>query len=164
MTETMTREEEALALLEGLTEPQKRAVDLMKVLLDCFNAGGGEGRLKGEGRYESLSAIVPLAATQAGKSLETFWALLLDRMMLAVPPVFMDKWYLPLLKHENPIEVLNVLRTEAKFIVPLARHIHREAKFSDPAYAEAIEKAQEERRKAKEVAEKEDSGQEEMNV
>lgn len=129
-------------ILKGLSSAEQKAVELVKVTIDCFNSRDGIGRFSGPARYNQLESMLPLVATRAGGSLSRFWGLLLQKMMWPVPPKRMDEVIIPLLQSEDGAHILRVITEQPASIVMLARYWHTEdknaLKVSDEEWQETI--------------------------
>lgn len=110
-------------LVESLSVPQKSAIAIVKLALDCFNGADGTGLFKGVERYNVLAGRVEICAVQAD-SLPRFWALLLRRMQWPVPPKGADQAIVDALCVEAPDDVLRAMATETASIITLARMLH----------------------------------------
>lgn len=126
MTETQTREPE---ILENLSEPERRAVRLVKTTVDCFNSRHGIGLFSGPARYNVLEERMMLCAVQA-RSLTEFWGILLRKMRWSTPPKRMDAEIVPQLDltEREGLSVLRAIATQTASIVMLARYWHDETK------------------------------------
>lgn len=71
-------------LIESLSEPEKKAIYIIKLAIDCYNSADGSGMFSGPDRYNKLAARIEISAVQAN-NLPKFWALLLKRMQWQVP-------------------------------------------------------------------------------
>lgn len=109
--------------VESLSAPQKSAIAIVKLALDCFNGADGTGLFKGVERYNVLAGRVEICAVQAD-SLPRFWALLLRRMQWTVPPKGADQAIVDALCVEAPADVLRAMATETASIITLARMLH----------------------------------------
>lgn len=115
--------ESVTSLIEGLAPPQKSAIGIVKLALDCFNSGEGCGLFAGVERYNVLAGRVEICAVQAD-SLPRFWALLLRRMQWPVPPKAADSRIVHALLATNPSAVLRTLATETSSLITLSRMLH----------------------------------------
>lgn len=118
---------ELQSLIEQLDPPQKAAINLIKLSLDCFNGKDGTGLFSGVERYNVLAARVEVSAVQAD-SLTRFWALLLKRMMWPVPPKSADARILECISAPDARGVLRALAVETASIITLARMLHDQEK------------------------------------
>lgn len=114
-------------LLMTLSQPQRDAVQIVKLSLDCFNSMDGCGLFTGVTRYNSLAQRMPLAAVQA-RDVHGFWAGLLRKMQWPVPPKKADPKIIEALSVEDARQTLKVLATEAVSIITLARALHDQDK------------------------------------
>lgn len=112
-----------LDLLASLSPPQRSAIALLQLSLDCFNSYDGTGLFSGPGRYGVLAGRTEICAVQAD-NLPRFWALLLRRMQWPVPPKAADQRIVEALSTPNPGDVLRVLATETVSCITLARMLH----------------------------------------
>lgn len=110
-------------LLATLSAPQRAAIELIRLSLDCFNSADGTGLFTGVTRYNVLAGRVEICAAQAN-NLPQFWALLLRRMQWSVPPKAMDKRILASISAPDGHDVLRTLATETASIITLARMYH----------------------------------------
>lgn len=115
------------SLMQSLSLPQREAVAIVKLSLDCFNSMDGSGLFTGVSRYNVLAQRLPLAAVQA-RDMHGFWAGLLRKMHWPVPPKKADQKIIDALIVESPRETLKVLATEAVSIITLARVLHDQDK------------------------------------
>lgn len=123
-------------LLQTLDPPQRAAIDLIKLGLDCFNSASGTGLFAGVERYNALAGRVEISAVQAD-SLPRFWALLLKRMRWPVPPKAADERILTAISAPDGHAVLRALATETASIITLARMAHDQDKAARKALREA---------------------------
>lgn len=123
-----------------MTPPQRAAVQLMQISLDCFNSADGAGLFTGVTRYNVLAARAQICAVQAD-NLPRFWALLLRRMRWDVPPKRMDDSILAAISASDGGDVLRSLATETESIIMLARMRHDATKAERRAEREAQESA-----------------------
>lgn len=114
-------------MVASLSPPQKAAIDLIRLSLDCFNGADGTGLFTGVQRYTVLAGRVEIAAVQAD-SLPRFWALLLRRMQWPVPPKSADARVLEAISAPDGRDVLRVLASETASIITLARMWHDQGK------------------------------------
>lgn len=115
--------------LEGLTEPERRAVKLVKTAIDCFNSRDGIGLFSGPARYNVLEERMMLCAVQA-RSLTEFWGILCRKMLWPTPPKRMDEEILSQLTTapKDGLEVLRAVATQPASVVMLARYWHDQDK------------------------------------
>lgn len=127
MTEAKERPEPQI--LETLSEPERKAVALMKTTIDCFNSREGIGLFSGPARYNVLEERTMLCAVQA-RSLTEFWGILLRKMRWSTPPKRMDEEILSQLSlpEKDGLAVLRVVATQTASVVMLARYWHDETK------------------------------------
>lgn len=116
-------------LLQTLAPPQRAAIGVVKLALDCFNGADGTGMFTGVERYNVLAVRVEIAAVQAD-NLPRFWALLLRRMQWPVPPKWADERIVTALSASDGNEVLRVLATETASVITLGRMLHDARKES----------------------------------
>lgn len=128
-------------LLETLTPPQRQAIDIIKLSLDCYNSLDGSGLFSGIERYNMLAGRVEICAVQAN-SLPSFWALLLRRMIWPVPPKKADGLIIKALSADAPFDVLRTLATETASIITLARMAHDADKATRKALADELRREQ----------------------
>lgn len=114
-------------MINNLSQPQRNAIALVKLSLDCFNSAEGSGMFTGVTRYNSLAQRMPLAAIQA-RDIHGFWSGLLRKMQWGVPPKSMDARIIECLDIADQWETLKVLATEAVSIITLARALHDQDK------------------------------------
>jgi len=110
-------------LIDGLSGPEKAAIEVVKLALDCFNTAEGLGLMTGVSRYQMLAGRVEICAVQAN-SMTAFWALLLRRMQWPVPPKKADSKIVECLSAPDEQSTLRVLATETASIISLARMLH----------------------------------------
>lgn len=123
-------------LLESLAAPQRAAIDLVHLSLDCFNSVDGTGLFSGAERYGVLAGRIEISAVQAD-SLPKFWALLLRRMQWPVPPKLADGRILSAISAPDGRAVLRALATETASIITLARMAHDQGKAARKALRSA---------------------------
>lgn len=119
-------------LLQTLSPPQRSAISLIKLSLDCFNGADGTGLFTGVARYNVLAGRVEICAVQAD-SLPRFWALLLKRMQWPVPPKSADQPILQAISASDAADVLRAMATETASIITLARMWHDQDKATRKA-------------------------------
>lgn len=112
-----------IELLQTLSPPQRAAIGIIQLSLNCFNNADGTGLFAGVERYNVLAGRVEICAVQAD-SMVKFWALLLKRMQWPVPPKRADVLVVQALNVDSPHEVLRVLATETASVITLARMMH----------------------------------------
>jgi hypothetical protein len=117
----------ATELIQSLSPAQQRAIQIIKLSLDCFNSAEGEGLFTGTTRYAALAGRVEICAAQA-RDLAQFWALLLRRMQWPVPPRAADQAIVNAISGTEPRAVLRVLATETASVITLARMVHDQDK------------------------------------
>lgn len=110
-------------LIQTLSQPQKSAIEITKLSLDCFNSADGTGLFSGVGRYAALAGRIEICAVQAD-TLPRFWALLLKRMQWPVPPKAADDRIVSAISAPDGRDVLRALATETASIITLARMAH----------------------------------------
>lgn len=113
-------------LLAGLTPPELRGVQVLRVALDLYNRGEGTGLLAGKGRYATFEARARLAAYGA-RSLLQFWSRLCRLMIWPVSPVAADADLLALMSGGDEgfgRQVLGTLARDTSALVLLARYWH----------------------------------------
>ena len=114
-------------LIAQLSEPEQRAVHLLKLSLDCFNSADGSGLFRGPERYSILQDRIALAAVQA-QSLFDFWSRLLNKLLWASPPKEHDEAILTLLAAGDDIATIRVFADKAPSVTMLARYLHAQEK------------------------------------
>ncbi|HEY8136281.1 MAG TPA: hypothetical protein VIF61_00475 [Methylocystis sp.] len=128
----------AAQLVETLEPPQRAAIQIVKIALDCFNSRDGTGLFSGVARYAVLAGRVEISAVQAN-NLTRFWAILLRRMSWPVPPKKADQAIVAALSAPDGRAVLMRLATETASIVSLARMLHDADKATRRAWQEPEE-------------------------
>ena len=114
-------------LIETLSDGQRGAIRVVRLMLDCFNSADGTGLFAGVDRYSVLAGRLEICAVQA-RSLVSFWALVLRRMQWPVPPKRTDAEVLAVLSSGDAASVLRSMATETSSIVTLSRMLHDEGK------------------------------------
>lgn len=132
-------------VLNGLTPAQLSAVQLVTVILNCFN---GQGLLDGVSRYSTLEGRVKLAAARA-RDLGAFYSILARDLRLPQPSAEQQNELLPpLVDGSDAPAVLRCLATETPYVVMLAREMHSGTKDERKAAREAKKATREAREPA----------------
>lgn len=119
-------------LIDNLSQPQKDAIHLVKLSLNCFNSMDGAGLFTGVARYNVLEQRLPLAALKS-RNMFGMWAALLRIMQWPVPPKKLDQDIIESLNVSDPAQTLRVLATEAQAIISIARMLHDDDKAAKKA-------------------------------
>lgn len=124
----------AVALLAALTQPQRDAIAIIKLALDCYNSLDGAGLFTGTLRYNVLAARAEICAVQA-RDLHGFWSGLLRKMQWPMPPKRADALIVSAISSSEQPAVLRSLATETVSIITLARMLHDQDKATRKALA-----------------------------
>ena len=112
------------ALLATMDEAEKKAAQIVRTAIDCYNSKDGSGRFVNVTRYQVLERQVAIAGTGA-TSLPQFWAKLLKAMEWSVPPSRFYCQIMDCLTYDKPHEILKTLTERASFVVMVAHQMHR---------------------------------------
>lgn len=124
-----------MKILEMLSQPQKDAVKIIQVSLDCYNSKDGIGLFTGVERYNVLANRVGLVAVQS-RDMASFWAKLVSKMLWQMPPKKFDQMVFDALSVSDPAATLKALATETVSIVSIARMMHDKSKKERAAIRE----------------------------
>jgi hypothetical protein len=115
--------------LEVISMPERRAVNIIKLMLDEYNSKDGEGLFKGVERYAVLEQRLKISASQS-RTLREFWSRSLSSLMWSSPGGATNKELLGLLLEEGEREVLVFLRGQIQTLIAIARELHSSEKAS----------------------------------
>lgn len=114
-------------LINQLDPPQRSAIELVRLSLNCFNSVDGCGLFSGVTRYNVLADRIRICAVQA-ENLTRFWSLLLTKMLWPIPPKKADELIVKAINQPDGNSILRVLATETPSIITLARMLHDQDK------------------------------------
>lgn len=115
----------AQEIYDSLPEPDRRAVDAIRLMLDAYNTKDGNGLFSGVSRYAILEERVRLAAIRS-LTLKQWWSNACRSLKLPMHPKDLDARLIEVLRGPDEGKALSRLADQTAVVITIARSMRTE--------------------------------------